>query len=1000
MAPNDSGSRAAFFTLLLPCFFLSGFSALLYETAWTREFAFVFGTSDLAVAAVLAAYMGGLALGSALAARIAPRVRRPVLTYGILELGIAVCALAVPSGMHALTALYVALFGGAETASEPGGIATAFRLGTAFALLLPPTALMGATLPLLARHAVRRDEEVGPRIGALYAANTAGAIAGTVCAAFVLLPALGLRQTVYVGAAVNALVFVGASLLARSSGAPPQPPPVSPATRGVRWILPLMALSGAASFIYEVMWTRLLSQILGGSVYAFATMLASFLLGIALGSAVAGRLARSAARATVGFAWAQLGIAVLSLAAFAAADQLPALARTLGAGGTGGTPVGNALICAAVLLPFALCIGATFPLAVRIAVERPDRSAAASARVYAWNTLGSIVGSIAAGFLLLPRLGFLGTLVFGCAINLGLAVLAALAARPRARAPLAAALVVAGLLAASPVGPPWQLLRSSPLSALPSKGLLRFFAVGRSSTVMLLDQGAEWRLFTNGLPESAIARPGTLPARYVEARWLGFLPVLLRPEARTALLIGLGGGIALEGMPDSLERVDVVELEPQVLVANREIGPERDLNPLSSARVRMVMNDARGALMLSDTRYDAVISQPSHPWTAGASHLYTREFFALVKQRLGDDGVFIQWIGIQFVDEALLRTLVATLGDVFAHVQVYRPVAPALLFAASDRPFDLPVSAAEALRVAGPDLARYGIHAPEDAVVALFLDESDAEAFGAGAPLNTDDHNLLASRSARLRRGEALDATQLARLSQGQDPLPTLSARLDALRVVRRLVDGRQLDRATKIARGLSGSEREIALGWVAAGSNRPRSAAAHFERALARDPNSLEAWAGLLEVRGRPGPDGAPAIVEAVAHANALLEAGEFSELAALDERLAELAPGDALFRSASRLRAEWRLAEGGEARALEALAIVDVLIARGTTQRDYLLRARAAFAAGRPDAARAALDRIARRLAPSARVIAREALELARALPPASGDDAMRAKLARIAR
>lgn len=998
MATHASGSRTDF-ALLLLCFFLSGFSALLYETAWTRELAFVFGTSDLAVAAVLAAYMGGLASGSALAARLAPRIRRPVLTYGVLELLIALCALAVPSAMRALTSLYVAALGGGETAGEAGSLATTFRLGTAFALLLPPTALMGATLPLLARHAVRRDADVGPRIGALYACNTAGAIAGTLVAAFLLLPALGLRRTVYGGAAVNALVFLGAALLARR-GAPPLPAPEAPAPPGARWILPAMALSGAASFVYEVLWTRLLSQLLGGSVYAFATMLASFLLGIALGSAAAGRLARDAQRATRAFAWAQVGVACLSLAAFAAADRLPALAELLGAGGLGGAGPANAALAGAALLPFALCIGATFPLAVRIAVDRPERSAAATARVYAWNTLGSIAGSIGAGFVLLPRLSFLGTLACGCALNLALAGFAALALRPRARAAGIAAAATALLLAFGPVGEPWRLLRSSPLSGRIAPGELRYFAVGRSSTVMLLDHEGEWRLSTNGLPESSIQRPGALPDRFVEARWLGFLPVLLRPDAERALLIGLGGGIALEGMPDSLRRVDVIELEPEVVAANREIASERALDPLASSRVRLLINDARGALLLSDTRYDAVVSQPSHPWTAGASHLYTREFFQLVKGRLADDGVFVQWIGLGFVDEALLRTLVATLADVFAHVQVYRPVPAAVLFAASDRPFDLPASASVALGRIGPELARYGLSDPEDAVAALLLDASGALAFADGAALNSDDHNLLAARSARLRSGRSLAPGRLVELAQEHDPLPALATRLDAARLVRTLVRDRSLERATRLSRDLPEVEREAALGWIAEASRRGRAAAIHFERALALDPHSLEAHAGLLELGRREAREGEPAAVALVRHAGELAREDAADERAALDPQLAAIEPGSPLYRSAVRLRAGWRLAAGGVERAAEALAIVDALIARGTTLDDHLLRARAALAARRPEAARAALAHVGRRIAPSARTLAGEALALARSLPPDADDDALRAKLARIAR
>ena len=277
---------------VVTCFLLSGFAALIYQTAWTREFAFVFGTSELAVATVLAAYMGGLALGAWIASRFVRRVRRPVRVYGLLEAGIALAAIAVPFAIRGATALYVALLGSQPDLPPSDGAGHAlYFLASSFAILLVPTALMGATLPLLARHAVHTRSQIGSRIGALYATNTAGAVAGTLCAAFWLLPAYGLRATVAVAVAANVLVFAIAALVARSAR-PPSPIRTSRAGRApFHWILPAILLSGAVSFAYEVFWFRLLGHVLGGSVHAFSTMLASFLIGIALGSAAAARAA-------------------------------------------------------------------------------------------------------------------------------------------------------------------------------------------------------------------------------------------------------------------------------------------------------------------------------------------------------------------------------------------------------------------------------------------------------------------------------------------------------------------------------------------------------------------------------------------------------------------------------------------------------------------------------------------------------------------------------------
>ena len=326
------------FSLVLACFVLSGLAGLIYQTAWTRQFAIVFGTTELALVTVLAAYMGGLALGAAASGRWASRVQRPVLVYGVLELGIGVTAVLVPSAIRLASRLHIALLGGGELPPESGSIVSAlFYVVSSFTILLIPTGLMGATLPLLARWAVRSDEQIGSRIGLLYTANTAGAAAGALIAVFALLPRLGLNHIVLTAAGINVAVFALAALLARATGHERiEHASVAGAAErlsGRGWILPLILVSGAVSFSWEILWTRLLSQLVGGSVYAFATMLATFLIGLALGSAVAARFASTVARARSGFAAAQIGIGVLSLGAFAVIDRMPRLVTKLVQGG-------------------------------------------------------------------------------------------------------------------------------------------------------------------------------------------------------------------------------------------------------------------------------------------------------------------------------------------------------------------------------------------------------------------------------------------------------------------------------------------------------------------------------------------------------------------------------------------------------------------------------------------------------------------------------------------
>ncbi len=959
------------FGLLLACFFLSGFAALLYETAWTRELSFVFGTSELAVAAVLAAYMGGLALGAAAAGRFVTRLRRPVLVYGVLELAIALCALSVPTAIRGINALYGVLLGSAADFYEVGASAPLlFQLGAAFAVLLPPTALMGATLPLLARHAVRTEAEIGPRVGVLYAVNTTGAIAGTLCAAFLLMPEIGLRRTVWTGAAVNAAVFGLAALLARGAPAPPVAAPdrssPAPEAFGARWILPAIALSGSVSFAYEVLWTRLLGQLIGGSVQAFSTMLASFLLGIALGSSVGSRLARTRERAALGFAVAQLGIAAASYTAFWLADRLPELSKALGAGPAAPGP--SAALAVAVLLPITLCIGATFPCAVRLLALRPEQAAGATARVFAWNTVGAIAGALAAGFVLLPGLRFVGTLGIGVAINLALAALVALAAAPRRTWAAAAAVAGAVVLAVLPLRTPWNLLLSSPLSPKAPRGEIRYAAVGRSSTVLMLERGAHFRLSSNGLPEAATARTDVVPTILL-SHWLGFLPALVHPDSDDLLVVGLGGGSALEFVPPSVSSIDVIELEPEVRDANLLIAEERAIDPLSDPRVRILIGDARGALRLTAKRYDAIVSQPSHPWTAGASHLYTREFFSLVRSRLEPNGVFAQWIGPSFIDEDLLRALVRTLLEVFPHLEVYQYF-QGLIFVAADRPVAGLEGAARAMQEHPEHYAGVGLHCLEDFARSWVLSESGAREMSEDADLNTDDHNLLASRSAGLGDA-ALDPRSQRELLRRYDALLQPHEGIDRVKMVRRLVARGVYERATDVAMAGEGAEQEAALGWVELAKKRQARAARHFSRARELDPDDREALAGLVGSR-RIGiergaaisdfdEDGLDAPLRALVAGWRAAARRDWDAFASLDAPLAAIGPCDPLFDEASHLRIRWRIAARDPAAAAEAMALTETLMKRDWNPGDSLLHAEAAIVAGRSGAAWGSLLRIA---------------------------------------
>lgn len=785
------------FLLVAACFMLSGFAALLYETVWLRQFAIVLGTSEQALAVILGSYMGGLALGAAIAARFVDRVTRPLLTYGLLEAGIALSALAVPIGLMVVRSIQSALFGGYPEPVDAGSWGQVlFAFVSTFSLILLPTTMMGATLPLLTKHVVHRNDQLGWQIALLYAINTAGAVVGTLTAAFVCLPALGLSKTVWVGVAANLLVFVLVCLMARIPGFAsgietpvdkPDPKPTrkqrslpkrrkraladsvasridgsestfvkssaaepdEPAPSLARMVLWLVAISGAASFCYEIVFTRMLGHLMGGSIFAFSTMLAGFLLGIAIGSTLAARFCRTRRIAAKGFAYAQCGAGICSLIAYRCIDSMASKPPGDDFGGTSLAIYVTTSILA--LTPTAIFIGSTFPFAIRIFAKDEHDAARGSATVYLWNTVGAIIGAMVTGAWLLPSLQYEGTALLAILVNLSLALAAVLLMRiGKAHLAVVAAALVVAVVFRPPF--PTNVLRRSGLAGHPVKGKLIHTKVGRSATVALFDQRGYIQVRTNGLPEAATVPKGSARNVQGSAVWLAALPPLMRPQCESMLIVGLGGGVAAANVPPTVKQIDVFELEPAVVEANRIIGPMRDSDPMQDARLRVIMNDGRNGLHLTTKKYDSIVSQPSHPWTAGASHLFTREFARIARDHLTDDGVFLQWMASEFVDVPLARSMMATLRDVFPHVRLYSPIQGELLFIAGHQKFEPEKTSETESFIAQPNRRYYrsiGVRTPSDLFSMLKMDEQGGKEFAADAPVITDDNNLFAvSRSA------------------------------------------------------------------------------------------------------------------------------------------------------------------------------------------------------------------------------------------------------------
>ena len=980
------------------CFFLSGFAGLLYETVWLRQFAAVFGTSEAALGAILASYMGGLALGAWLAARWEHRINRPVLAYGLLELGVAGGALLVPFGLQAADAIRIAICGGQpELPAASGWLEVSLDTALAFLLILVPTACMGATLPLLARHASSSgtSQRAGASdVGLLYGLNTLGAVLGTLTTAFFILPAVGLQATVFVGAAVNLLVFGVAFWLERNAVAVADADfstddqmlvaeaPTTDEPFRWRWLPAMVALASAASFTYEVLWTRLLGQVLGGSLHSFATMLAAFLTGIAIGSCWASRLIVQGRSVTRCFAGAQLATVLATVVAFAGVDFVSLASTSIGAGLSGGF-LANAGLCLVVLLPSTIAIGMSLPLAIQIATGQGSQLAGTTGRLYSASTLGAIVGSLLAGRVLLPALGFHGTIAVGVMANLAVAAWSLLLERSvwetHPRRILAASFAIpVVVIAVLGTGGPDLILRHQPLTNSAITSDIEYSSIGASSTVMVARTNDGYRLLTNGLPESEISPRGAVVGAEAGARWLTTLPVLARPEAKSMLIIGFGGGSAVNGVPETIDHIDTIELEPKVVDAVRTLSKFRESDPLSDPRLNLVYNDARGALSLTAKNYDAIVSQPSHPWSAGASHLYTREFLQLVRQRLTDDGVFLQWMNSHYVDRELLRSLGATLLDSFDHVRVYQPHNGTLLFLASQKPLDVERQIVETglpLRRGLKSLRWLGLNTIYDVVATLAVEHDGLKAFCEGASPLTDNRNALATRAAELSDHALLKESET--VFHEFDPLvvrdgqPSLMERLklEPAKVVRALALMQMKKRARSVTDAIPESvDRLLADGFLAAYSGQTEEARRYFESVLKIAPNNHDARFKLIEQqlpelavgRGNFGliqPVSTGVSVEqAIVQATAAYYQKDWGQLQRLDGFLGTAREGDASQPLALAFRALWRTKvttpERRQSYGREALELADRSLSNDTTVFAALVRLWAARQAGDTDA------------------------------------------------
>lgn len=720
--------------LALACFFVSGACGLAYEIVWVRQLTLVAGATTPAVSTVLAVFMGGLALGAHLFGRWADRSPNLLRLYAWLELGIGLCGLLQPWLLGEAGSIYIAL---ARQGALTGMALIAARLTAAAAVLLLPCVLMGGTLPVLARFVGRSQERFGLDLGMLYAINLAGAVSGSLLTGFVLVRELGLGGTIAAAVLGNLLVGL-AALLASNRRGDDRPdaersltgPPGEALPARLRVVLwGLAGLSGFVTMGYQVTWTRMLSFGFDSTVYAFTVILVTFLLGLALGSLAFARLDRRAPRLRLLLAAHVLGgLTALLLTPLAARQPAMAAAVSARFGFTGEAQLASMALGAAVvmLLPTSL-MGIVFPLAGRLLVDELGHVGRQLGRAYWINTLGAILGSLSAGFLLIPACSLKGSLLALAVAQAGAGLLllpwCGLGRRSRIGLALACGLA---LLAAS-AGFEALLPGASPFDTggfatqrLPARLLAHRDDVTASASVIELTSGAR-ALRINGFEAATDdAQAGYMPM-------MSHLPMLLHPRPRRVLVICFGtGSTAGAALAHPGARVDVVDINASVLAfapwferTNR--GVFRD------PRARLILDDGRNHLLTTGESYDIVTSEPMPPTHAGVVNLYSHEYYVLARQRLAPGGLLVQWLPFHLVESREASDILRTVRSVFPETTLWLHSLTGLIVARAEGPVRidwLRLQQAWSQPSLAAELARLGLPRPE-ALTQLYMAGSD-----------------------------------------------------------------------------------------------------------------------------------------------------------------------------------------------------------------------------------------------------------------------------------
>src|SRR6266508_2417684 len=657
---------------LIVLFLGSGCAALIYEIVWFQLLQLVIGSSSISLGILLGTFMGGMCLGSLLLPRLVSAREHPLRVYALLEFGIDLFGVLILFGMPLIRGLYVGVWG----EGVPGIV---FRAVIAGICLLPPTMLMGATLPAISRWVKATPDGIS-WLGFFYGGNIAGGVVGSLVAGFYLLRVYDVMTATFAAVALNVVVASIAFALASRTSHEPDAAATRPGGPiGARSVYVTIALSGLTALGAEVVWTRILSLHFGGTVYTFALILAVFLIGLGIGSTVGASMARTVEHPRRVLGWCQLLVcAAMAWAAYQLTESLPYWPINPSLATTPWYTLQLDLVrCMWVVLPGAMLWGASFPLALAAVATTEHDAARLAGGVYAANTVGAIVGSLAVSFILVPWIGsshseqvliIVSALSALLMLEPSFAGAGAGAAKPRfnlvGTIVLAVAMVAAGLLARSVHPLPGLLVAYGRYSATRvGQAEIIYVGEGLNASVAVSELSNGVRNYHNAGKVQASSEPQDMRLQ----RMLGHLTTLIPPNAKKVVVIGCGAGVTAGAVSidPAVERETIAEIEPLVPKVVSTYFSEHNFDVVRNPKVHVQIDDARHFVETTSEKFDAITSDPLDPWVKGAVMLYTKEFFETAKAHLTSGGVMTLFVQLYESNSDAVKSEIATFLDAF-----------------------------------------------------------------------------------------------------------------------------------------------------------------------------------------------------------------------------------------------------------------------------------------------------------------------------------------------